>query len=139
MNELAKGKSSSDPLDLGFNRLWQEMDRFFSRAMNIIAETVRTSGNQLALGYLLPKVEVERQGEEIVASVAVPGVRPDSLEVSVSTDYLTVRGEAETRDGHSQCYRSFYRTIPLPARVRPEAARTEQHGTGRLVVRVPVA
>lgn len=139
MDQLAKRPQGQDPLDLGFTRLWQEVDRFFRQAMNIISETAKSAGTQLNLGDFFPRLEVERQGDEVVATVTVPGARPDSLEVSVTADCLTVRGEAETREEDARCYRSFHRTVPLPARVRPEAARTDQQGQGRLIVRVPVA
>ncbi len=140
MGELAKGPHGPDPLGLGeFTRLWQELDRLFAQTMEAIAKAAESAGSRLNLGELFPKVEVERRGDEVVASVTVPGVRPDSLEVSVSADCLTVRGEAETRQEHAELYRTFYRTVPLPARVRPEAARTEQQGPARLVVRIPVA
>ncbi|MDI6871739.1 MAG: Hsp20/alpha crystallin family protein [Bacillota bacterium] len=139
MGELAKGPQNPDPLDLGFTRLWQELDRLFSQTMAAVVRAAESAGAPLKLNEFFPRIEAERRGQEVVATVEIPGARPDSLEVSVSADYLTVRGEAETRQDHTQCYRTFYRTVPLPARVRPEAARTEQQGPARLVVRVPVA
>jgi HSP20 family molecular chaperone IbpA len=140
MGELAKRSPDPDPLDLGgFTRLWQEFDRLFGQAMETLTKAAGGAGARLNLGEFFPEVQLERQGDELVATVTVPGARPDSLEINVTAGHLTVRGEAETRQEHSQCYRTFYRTLPWPARVRPEAARTEQQGQNRLVIRVPVA
>ncbi|MGE5623876.1 MAG: Hsp20/alpha crystallin family protein [Methanocella sp.] len=137
MDELAKRPDFG--IDRAFSRLWEEVDHLFAQAMGIFTETGWSSGTAFGMGDLLPKVEIERRGSEILATVTVAGARPDSLEVSVSAESLTVRGEAETKAEQVQSFRSFYRTVPLPAKVRPEAARTEQKGENCLVVRVPVA
>lgn len=140
MDELAKGPGGGDlnPLgDLNFTRLWQDFDRLFSQTMDAFAKAAERAGGSLNLGELFPKVDLARRGEEVVATVVVPGARPDSLEVAVTADCLTVRGEAETREGNVRAYRAFHRTVPLPARVRPEAARTEQR-PNQVIVRVPI-
>lgn len=140
MDQLARGPEGSGPLEeWGFTRLWQELDRLFAQTFQTMAQVARSAGSRFEPGALLPRIDLERRGDEVVASIAVPGARPDSLEVTVSAEYLTVRGEAETKEKDRHYYRSFHRTLPLPARVRPEAARTDHEGPGRLVVRVPVA
>lgn len=72
-----------------------------------------------------PSVDVFEKGENIEVKVELPGMKQADIEVSVSDDILTVRGEREPESGVKDedysrseiAYGSFYRAIALPARV----------------------
>jgi HSP20 family protein len=70
----------------------------------------------------IPNVEVERQANELVVRVDLPGVPPDEIDIAIDDGLLTIAGERmqEQRsedDGFIRTERSygrFYRTIILP-------------------------
>src|SRR5262245_22742570 len=68
-----------------------------------------------------PAVESYAKGGDLHVRVALPGVDPKDVEVTVSDDYLTIRGErkakTEERDGRyvrELAYGSFERTLAIP-------------------------
>ncbi|MDX1376969.1 MAG: Hsp20/alpha crystallin family protein [Burkholderiales bacterium] len=73
----------------------------------------------------MPKVDVVDRANEVVVRAEVPGVEKKDIEVSVSGNMLTIRGETrkETKDDSGDFYRaeitrgSFSRTLALPAEV----------------------
>jgi len=78
-----------------------------------------------------PNVEVVDRPEEVVVRAEVPGVRKQDLEVSISGNMLTIKGESklEQEERQGDYYRSeitrgaFARTIALPAEVQESKAR----------------
>jgi HSP20 family protein len=82
-------------------------------------------------------IDVYQTPTDIVIQTMVAGVRPEDLEISVSRDVVTVRGEREesrTIDEDNYFTKELYwgkfsRTISLPAEVEPEEVEaTEKHG-----------
>ena len=82
-------------------------------------------------------VDVYQTPTDIIIQTMVAGVRPEDLEISVSRDVVTVRGEREesrTIDEDNYFTKELYwgkfsRTISLPAEVEPEEVEaTEKHG-----------
>lgn len=89
-------------------------------------------------------VDVFQTPNEIVIKAVVAGVKPEDLDVSITRDMVTIRGERqevrEVDDGdyfHKELYwGKFSRTILLPAEVEVEEAEaSEKHGV--LVIRLP--
>jgi HSP20 family protein len=74
-----------------------------------------------------PAVESYAKNGDLHVRVALPGVDPKDVEVTVSDDYLTIRGErkakTEERDGgryvREFAYGSFERTLALPEGIDP--------------------
>jgi HSP20 family protein len=72
-----------------------------------------------------PSLDVIERSDEIVVRAAVPGLKKQDLEVSVSGTLLTIRGNAEKmrREEEGEYYRAeiphgpFERTLALPAEV----------------------
>ncbi len=91
-----------------------------------------------------PSVDVRETDEEVVVIAEVPGVTKDELDVSVTEDALTIRGERrqEKEDtGEGYCrrelqYGRFARTVALPSPVEGEAAKAV-HKDGVLEIRLP--
>jgi len=82
-------------------------------------------------------IDVYQTPTDIVVQTMVAGVKPEDLELSVSRDMITIRGErAESRIIDEDNYFTkelywgrFSRTISLPAEVEPEEVEaTEKHG-----------
>jgi HSP20 family protein len=80
-------------------------------------------------GALEPAVEVAESDGEVTVKMQVPGVEKDQLQLTVTDDHLTVRGETrkeseeKRKNYYSQeiRYGAFQRSVPLPVEV--DAAR----------------
>src|ERR1035437_7828733 len=82
-------------------------------------------------------IDVYQTPTDIVVQTMVAGVKPEDLEISISRDVVTVRGEREEsrvidEDNYftkELYWGKFSRTISLPAEVEPEEVEaTEKHG-----------
>lgn len=89
-------------------------------------------------------VDVYNTSSEIVIKTMVPGVKPDELDVSITRDLVTIRGQrSEDRTVsdddyvHRELYwGSFVREIPLPQEIDVDGAEaSERHGL--LILRLP--
>ena len=80
-----------------------------------------------------PKVDVVDRESEIVVKAEVPGVDKKDLDVSVSEDSVTIKGETrhEEKEEDGDYYRceishgSFSRTVALPASVDGSKAKVD--------------
>jgi len=76
-----------------------------------------------------PQVELFERGNDIVVRAELPGLNKDDVDVEVDDDALIIRGERhndveEEQEGYyrsERSYGSFYRAIPLPEGVDPNA------------------
>ena len=82
-------------------------------------------------------VDVYQTPTDIIVQAMVAGVKPEDLELSITRDTITIRGEREenrTIDEDNFFAKELYwgrfsRTISLPAEVEPEEVEaTEKHG-----------
>jgi HSP20 family protein len=82
-------------------------------------------------------IDVYQTPTDIIVQTMVAGVKPEDLEISISRDTATIRGEREesrTIDEDNYFTKELYwgkfsRTISLPAEVEPEEVEaTEKHG-----------
>lgn len=87
-----------------------------------------------------PRTDISETDEAMLVSVDLPGLDDKDVEVNVTGDMLTIRGEREEKsekDGFSsQSRRSFHRMIPVPPGVDPEKAAAE-FKRGVLTVTLP--
>ncbi|RKF13536.1 Hsp20/alpha crystallin family protein [Roseovarius spongiae] len=87
-----------------------------------------------------PRTDISETDEAMLVSVDLPGLDEKDIEVNVTDDMLTIRGEREEKtdkDGFSsQSRRSFHRMIPVPPGVDPEKAEAE-FKRGVLTVTLP--
>ena len=76
-----------------------------------------------------PRTDISETDEAMLVSVDLPGLDDKDVEVNVTDDMLTIRGEREEKaekDGFtSQSRRSFHRMIPVPPGVDAEKAEAE--------------
>ncbi len=89
-------------------------------------------------------IDVYQTPSEIVVKTMVAGVKPDDLDVSITRDSVTVRGERSedrTVSGDDYLHRelfwgAFSRTIALPEEVDVDGAEASEK-YGMLILRLP--
>ncbi|SDZ06988.1 HSP20 family protein [Jannaschia faecimaris] len=101
-------------------------------------------GRNAVVGMFGPSTDVTETDKSIEVSMELPGMTEEDIDISLSSDAMTIRGEKkveheETRKGvymSERSYGSFYRTVPLPAGVDPEKADAK-FKNGVLTVSLP--
>ena len=91
-----------------------------------------------------PALDLYSTQEAVIAKVALPGVKPEDVDVTIADDIVTIRGsyqeEKETTEAgyvHKELSRgSFSRTFAVPTAVKAEAA-TASFNDGLLTVTLP--
>ena len=87
-----------------------------------------------------PRTDISETDEAMLVSVDLPGLDEKDIEVNVTDDMLTIRGEAEEKtekEGFaSRSRRSFHRMIPVPPGVDADKAEAE-FKRGVLTVTLP--
>jgi HSP20 family protein len=91
-----------------------------------------------------PSIDVADSGKELKVTVELPGMDENDIDVSVTQNTLTIRGEKkdETEEkGNSyhrmeRVYGSFTRTIPLPVEVNVDGAKAN-YRKGVLSITIP--
>jgi HSP20 family protein len=119
--------------------LRQAMDRLFEDSFVRPRTAMTGEEHQLAL-------DIRTTGDELVVEAALPGVKPEDVDVTVLGDTLTISAahQAEqSREDEGYTYReirrgSFSRTITLPAGVKSDAA-SATFENGMLTLRFPKA
>jgi HSP20 family protein len=73
----------------------------------------------------MPAVEMLEKADKFVVKAELPGMKKEEIDISVSDNNLTIKGERktekETKEDDYYCcersYGSFYRSISLPANI----------------------
>ena len=122
----------------GLTALRREMDRLF--------EDFSHGGGALRFWERAaePAVEVSDTAEAVVVKVQVPGINKDDIQLTITENALTVKGEMkeeekkEDKNYHRQEFRygAFVRSVALPAPVQAEKA-SAQLKDGVLEVTMP--
>lgn len=121
--------------------LREAMDRLFEESV------VRPRSGELAprmAGTLA--VDMWETEDDIVVKTAVPGVDPEDIDISLTGDTLTIKGETkvqqETEEDNYVCremrYGSFSRSLTVPMPVKSDEAEAEFED-GMLTLRLPKA
>lgn len=96
--------------------------------------------------HSIPSVDVRETDTHVIVAADVPGVDPDDLDVTITDEALTIRGEVKQEQNTEQSgFRrierrvgSFQRVIPFPVTVEHDQAVADCRN-GVLEVRVPKA
>jgi HSP20 family protein len=107
-------------------------------------EGLRYAMERLADGPLAPALDLYMTPEAVVAKVALPGVKPENVDVTVGDELVTISGNAkgawETSNGgyvHKELtHGTFSRSFWLPTAVNAEAA-TASFQDGLLTLTLP--
>lgn len=89
-------------------------------------------------------LDIYQSNGEVVVKAALPGIKPDDVEISVSGDTLTIRGEhkeeEEVREDdyfrRELRYGGVSRSVPLPMEVQSDGAEAS-YDDGMLTVTLP--
>jgi HSP20 family protein len=118
------------------------MDRLFDDAFTRPFSVVRNGG---ATWSALP-IDMYETNDDVVVRAVVPGFLPENVQISVTGDVLTIRGELKREENqrdrawHIREHRlgSFERSIALPVRVVSNQASAEFEN-GILTITLPKA
>ncbi|MBY6139447.1 Hsp20/alpha crystallin family protein [Leisingera daeponensis] len=102
------------------------------------------NGRSSAIGMFGPSTDVSEADDSIEVTVELPGMSEKDIDISMSGDAITIRGEKkveheEKRRGvymSERSYGAFYRTIPLPPGVDTDKAEAT-FKNGVLTVALP--
>lgn len=118
--------------------LKQAMDRLFEDSF-----VNPTGWMTIAGGELSPAIDMWETPDEIIVSASLPGIAPENVEITLTGQTLTLRGEIQadeevSRDQYvlrERRYGTFHRQLTLPVRVDGDNAQaTFANGVLRLSV-----
>lgn len=97
------------------------------------------------LGTRGPAIEVCEEKDEVVVKAELPGMKKEDLELNISDNRLTIKGEKKKEEevkekGYyysERSYGSFTRTIQIPKDIKPDKIRAT-FKDGVLEVRLPM-
>ena len=115
------------------------MDRLFGDAL------VRP-GDELPLGAGGPQVDMYQTKDDVIVKATVPGLGPEDIDVSITGDTLTIKGEFKEEEKvekeqyvyQERRFGQFCRQMTLPTRVRHDKAKADFEN-GVLTLRLPKA
>lgn len=123
--------------------LRQAMDRLFEDSFVSPLTWRSVSGEN---GTLTPAMDVHENPDEIVVTASLPGVRAEDVDITMTGQTLSLRGEFKAdekveRDQYlyrERRFGSFHRTLQLPVRVEGDRAEAS-FSDGVLTLRIPKA
>ena len=128
------GRSLMTRNDDGYSvmSLQQELNDVFDRFFERFERPFMDRSFSFA-GFSQPSVDITESDKQIKITVDLPGMDEDDIDVSLTGDVLTIRGERrnereEDEKGyflHERSYGAFYRTIPLPPGIETDRAKAE--------------
>ncbi len=115
-------------------------------AMNQLFDDSFTRPLGMGVVSAIPAVDMYEESDQVVVKAALPGLKAEDVQISVSADLLTLRGEfksgQEPKDAtyHVREYRygSFERLLRLPAEVQTDKAKADFEN-GILTITLPKA
>ena len=119
--------------------LRREMERFFDRFVEPVWEPFEMVGGDWA-----PKLNVSETKEAMVVTAEMPGVDPKDIEIGLTGDMLTLKGEKDKETAEKEeryhrverTYGAFLRSVRLPMAVDGSKV-TATFKNGVLVVTLP--
>ena len=135
MTNLARYSPVGEALSLR-----QAMDRLFEDSF-VTPWSWRT-----VAGSAWPAVDVHETPEDVVVTAALPGIKPEEVEITLTGQMLTLRGEFKAAENveegrylfQERRYGTFHRQIQLPIRVQGDHAQAS-FDNGLLTLRIPKA
>jgi HSP20 family protein len=111
-----------------FREMEEEMDRFWNETMRIWPMRLswrRVPGENEAWA---PSMDMYEKEDSFILRFELPGVKPEDVDISMSGDTLTIKGERRVPMGIKEeeyqctemCYGAFSRSITIPTAVKTE-------------------
>ncbi|HAE60664.1 MAG TPA: heat-shock protein Hsp20 [Anaerolineae bacterium] len=99
-----------------------------------------------AVSSVLPAIDLYQTEDEVVVKAALPGLKPDEVQISITGDVLTLRGEFKQEEQkqeatwhiREQRRGAFERSVMLPSVVQTDKAKADFEN-GILTVTLPKA
>ena len=118
--------------------LREAMDRLFDDAF--------TRPLSLRDAWSVPAIDMYQTDDEIVVKASLPGIKADEVQINVTGEVLTLKGEVKHDEDkkekawhiHEQRYGSFERSVALPTEVVADKAKAEFEN-GILTITLPKA
>ncbi|MEW5805068.1 MAG: Hsp20/alpha crystallin family protein [bacterium] len=91
-----------------------------------------------------PSLDITETEDKVTATVELPGIRPEDMDISISDNILTIRGEKreerKAEEGYAYCcerqYGEFRRSVELPSSVNSERVNAT-YRNGILTIEMP--
>jgi HSP20 family protein len=115
-------------------------------AMNQLFDDSFTRPLSMSGGSVLPAIDLYQDDEQVVVRAALPGLKPGDVQITVTADMLSLRGEFKLENDpkevtyhlREQRYGAFERSLRLPTDVQTDKAKAEFEN-GVLTVSLPKA
>lgn len=135
-------------------KLWPDMDQIRSEMAEMMHEMFNSNWfgfprprrmEQFRATNFQPSLNVRSEGGDLVVETAMPGIDKKDIQLTVTRDSLTLRGEYKKEEKsekdkvfHSEMhYGSFYRSVTLPAEVDANKVKADLKD-GMLTIRMPL-
>ncbi|MGL5807019.1 MAG: Hsp20/alpha crystallin family protein [Xenococcaceae cyanobacterium] len=109
----------------------RQMNRLFDRMITYNDSPLE--GRAIDEMAFIPAAEIQETPEQVKLRVEIPGVEPGDLDVKVTAEAVSIRGERKSEIKHEEKginrsefrYGSFQRIIPLPARIQNDRVQAD--------------
>ena len=128
--------------------LRRDFDNIFNRFLTGMPGNQEHQRDNLSMAAFAPRVDafVDKDTKKFIAQVALPGIDPKDVSISVQGNLLRVSGERKVSNERKESdfvynemmYGSFERTLSLPEGVDPDKLTAEYHN-GVLEIAAPIA
>ncbi|HEX78090.1 MAG TPA: Hsp20/alpha crystallin family protein [Dehalococcoidia bacterium] len=121
--------------------LRQAMDRLFEESFVRPSRLLSTFGEAAQ-----PALDMYQTEKEVVVKAALPGVKPEEVDITITGDTLTIKGEAKAEEEvrredyfyKERRYGAFSRSVALPGALKTEEAEAHFED-GILTITLPKA
>jgi len=135
MSNLTRWEPTRDMMTLR-----EAMDRLFDDAFTRPFSLMRDGGSTLSS----PAIDMYQTNNEVVVKAALPGIKADEVQINVTGDILTIKGETKQEEEkkdkawHIREHRwgAFERSVRLPTNVLSEKAKAD-FDNGVLTITLP--
>jgi HSP20 family protein len=121
--------------------LRQAMDRLFEESFVRPSRTLGTNGQVTA-----PALDIYQRPDEVVVKAALPGVKPDDVNIDITGGILTIKGESKAEQEikredylyQDRRYGTFCRSVVLPSSLKSDKTEATMED-GVLTLTIPKA
>lgn len=120
--------------------LREAMDRLFDEAFTQPFSLIRESGSV----WSSPAIDMYQTDNDVIVKAALPGIKPEDVQINLSGDVLTIKGEVKQEEEkkekswyiREQRWGAFERAIRLPTAVIADRAKADFEN-GILTITLP--
>jgi HSP20 family protein len=135
MNNLTRWEPARETMTLR-----EAMDHLFDDAFTRPFSVMRNGGST----WSTPAIDMYQTNNEVVVKAALPGIKADEVQINVTGDVLTLRGETKQEEEkkdkawhiREQRWGAFERSVQLPSGVISEKAKAD-FDNGILTITLP--